>query len=374
MQFLVQLLDNSWLSLAGLLLTIESIAAGWPKVPTLEEGYCREVYSKHPLDFPESISSTCFGENNLSVEFGSVHKSGTVFGHRFLRAIQRYCYNVAIEAGEPQHAPQEWECGSGITHLREQEDEGYGVVGLAFCSQFAPEEECTPMKDADRGRAKIVHFIRNPFDLILSAYNYHLRGTESWETDSGHNYDKLFPDVVQPSQHNMTYLEILRGLDMADGIKMEAENMEVPVRRMVSAHCQLRGQDEIYLPVRFSDFLGGDGPTQSCLLLRFLGMREEHASKLTSNLYPFDESGRGKIKLSPNSTSIHTTAGSFDKDTQIQLLARVNSYEQILETEAALNYGICSRCAWCNTGGFAEDDFFGHNIREFRKVPVPCAD
>ncbi|CAM9276064.1 unnamed protein product, partial [Choristocarpus tenellus] len=218
------------------------------------------VYARNPLEFAKGTSASCFGGEPLSVDFGSMHKSGNVFSYELLKLIMNYCGEVATTVGELEHMPQEWECGTGIQNLRSQ-DEGYHV-GFSHCQKYFPEESCTPM-GGDNGRAKIIHFIRDPFDIILSAYNYHLRGTERWERVPGWHNSSL-PDFVDPSLHGRSYTEILKGLNETNGIKLEALRMEFSVRRMVTGYCQLRGQGDIYLPVRFADFLGSEGVNQSC--------------------------------------------------------------------------------------------------------------
>lgn len=85
------------------------------------------------------------------------------------------------------------------------------------------------------------HFIRDPRDLIISGYKYHLRTQEPWCNQSNFNWNKIishpyFSEYVANDKndipHNISYKEYLNTLDQERGIILELIRMQPSLNKM----------------------------------------------------------------------------------------------------------------------------------------------
>merc|ERR1719419_871707 len=76
------------------------------------------------------------------------------------------------------------------------------------------------------GSMKVVHFVRDPLDIIVSAYNWHMRASELWLLSGD---TKMW---VSCSKHTHTIADCLRNMSKSDGIKAQTRNMMREIREM----------------------------------------------------------------------------------------------------------------------------------------------
>jgi len=80
------------------------------------------------------------------------------------------------------------------------------------------------------GNLKIVHFVRDPMAQIVSAYNYHMQGSEPWEFtwDLRTRYERR---VLNCSENSTIFIDCLRSKDMYDGLITQVMmNLYYPTR------------------------------------------------------------------------------------------------------------------------------------------------
>lgn len=76
------------------------------------------------------------------------------------------------------------------------------------------------------GTMKVVHFVRDPIDVIVSAYNYHMKALEPW---------LLYGDTQIWNgcpKHTKTIADCLRNLSKSDGLREQTRNMLREIREM----------------------------------------------------------------------------------------------------------------------------------------------
>jgi len=81
------------------------------------------------------------------------------------------------------------------------------------------------------GNKKIVHFVRDPMSQIVSAYNYHMLGSESWEF-SWKLRTPYERKVLNCSEQSPVFVDCLRSKNMHDGLITQVlMNMYYPTRK-----------------------------------------------------------------------------------------------------------------------------------------------
>jgi len=82
------------------------------------------------------------------------------------------------------------------------------------------------------GNKKIVHFVRDPMSQIVSAYNYHMLGSEAWEFTWNLRtpYERK---VLNCSEQSPVFIDCLRSKNMHDGLITQVlMNMYYPTREL----------------------------------------------------------------------------------------------------------------------------------------------
>ncbi len=125
------------------------------------------------------------GPRPLLVHCGH-HKSGTVWFRRVLLSVGRH-YGLRYRNGGPRPLPPE--------------------TDLAYYANAGSFERHQLGGRPFRGS----HLVRDPRDLVVSGYEYHLVTTEEWATEPSPHYD------------GKSYQAMLRGLDEEAGLMAEIE-------------------------------------------------------------------------------------------------------------------------------------------------------
>ena len=97
-----------------------------------------------------------------------------------------------------------------------------------MCEQVAVDGFAIDLSKLDRD-FRIVRFVRDPRDLVVSGYHYHKRGAEPWFRFRGptENYWRAInAKVPSGMQDGMSYAEYLNSLDLERGLLAELEFRE----------------------------------------------------------------------------------------------------------------------------------------------------
>lgn len=146
----------------------------------------------------------------------------------------------------------------------------YGSIDAGRCGVFFNDQGVPPLLDAASFRGS--HVIRDPRDLIVSAYFYHLRTNEEWCA-----YPT--PENTDLPSH-ISYQEHLRSLDLEDGIIFEMNHVS---GAMIDRMCAWDYSDTRFLEIRFEDVVGNEvGMFER--LLSWYGLRTRDAAMVSSFL------------------------------------------------------------------------------------------
>jgi len=123
------------------------------------------------------------------------------------------------------------------------------------------------------------HFIRDPRDLVVSGYRYHLWTDEKAFRDPGYDWsnivaDPWFSEHVEPNParapRNISYLDYLNTLDSERGMTLELLRLEPALRQMGEWNY---GNPHI-LEMRYEDIIGHE-PEAMKTVFRHYGFRPE---------------------------------------------------------------------------------------------------
>jgi len=159
----------------------------------------------------------------------------------------------------------------------------------------------------------VIHWIREPFDLIISAYRYHMQSPENWEhhTSTCHGCnEEEWQDIFGICNYSCTYTELLRQAPSEKGVMIEAWNERGQINRMVNNFFAWSSNARV-LHMSLSHLASDYERSMSCIN-HFLGGRGLDANSLHAlNL----------LKASPNDA--HTTAGKYNNTMIRSLLEAV---------------------------------------------------
>lgn len=108
------------------------------------------------------------------------------------------------------------------------------------------------------------HIIRDPRDLLISAYHYHLRTTEEWCAKPNPAHKRLAKDE--------SYQQRLRSLSQEDGILYELDNVSGSI---ISKMSRWPYDDERMLELRFESMVG-DEREHFKKVFQWYGLDEAH--------------------------------------------------------------------------------------------------
>jgi hypothetical protein len=145
-----------------------------------------------------------------------------------------------------------------------------GPIGSARHGVFFNHQGVPPRLDGISFRGS--HVIRDPRDLVVSAYFYHLRTDENWCIHPTPRNDDLPSDT--------SYQEHLRRLDLEDGIIFEMNHVS---GAMIDRMCSWDYSDSRFLEVRFEDIVDNEVEMIE-RLLSWYGLCAEDAAVVSSFL------------------------------------------------------------------------------------------
>ncbi len=154
--------------------------------------------------------NTEFGEFPIVIHFG-YHKCLTVYVNKILSALSDE-YHFRFKQFRRHHQEK----------IEDYLDER--VPGI-----YAPQNN--PYLELDKiGPYRASHFIRNPRDLVVSGYKYHLWTDEDWCVRKDYRWKRItkheaFRKYIEPSEENfpsgVSYQEYLNSLDKFKGLILE---------------------------------------------------------------------------------------------------------------------------------------------------------
>jgi len=166
------------------------------------------------------------------------HKCGTVWFANVLLGVSRH-YGLNFRIGTNRSA--------AAVHVPADAE----VVFYQPAHHFSPQEFGRPVRGS--------HVIRDPRDMIVSGYEYHLRTDEAWAHE---------PD---PRWGGGTYQALLRSLDEDDGLRLEIEWQADGVLQELTAWDY--GQPD-FLELRFEEVLA-DEHAAFDRLFRWYGLTDD---------------------------------------------------------------------------------------------------
>jgi hypothetical protein len=191
-------------------------------------------------------------------------------------------------------------------------------------------------------RTRFVHLVRDPVEMVVSAYLYHLQlpKEEMWWLNAPGLF-QLRPRVARAlaqgsclgSDAGWSWLEVLQCLSAAEGVVAEGWRMiKADIEPMAEVRSRLDCRTSAALTLNIDDVVH-DFPASMSRLLTFLGLREEAAQgDLIETL------GIVQKSLLSN-TSSHITTGKYDKGALRRLVAK--------DTEISARLRFLRRKATC---------------------------
>jgi hypothetical protein len=176
-------------------------------------------------------------------------------------------------------------------------------------------------------RSRFIHLVRDPVEMVVSAYLYHLQEPEEemwWLTSPG--LVDLSPRVRSalsasncPHSNDLgwkwTWLEVLRCLPLSEGIvaegwKMIEQDIEPMARICREVDC-VHPETSFKLDI---DDVGRNFSSSVSGLLAFVGVKRDSRRSLLASL-------RNAQKTAVSTSATHITTGKYDKDKLRKLLS-----------------------------------------------------
>jgi len=168
-----------------------------------------------------SANASCFERPEQLLIGGAHHRTGSELLSRLMGVICKHCLYQS-----------HWKRGSSVCHVGTdgEEDVERAVPalqaaysqGLRLLSSGRWALDPTELSMVEKGLPwKMVHFIRDPVDAIVSAYMYHLVTAEEWVRLANPSwYDRM--GLRPPLPEGSTFAMQLKALDMQSGLALQA--------------------------------------------------------------------------------------------------------------------------------------------------------
>ena len=143
------------------------------------------------------------------------------------------------------------------------------------------------------GEVRVTRFLRDPRDLVVSGYHYHLRGAEAWvRTQSPSEEDWYFANGVVPAglkQRGGSLSQYLQSLDEEGGLLAELELRQ----RHFESMAEWPEADPRVLLFRYEDVLGHEEQVFSEIFRHYgLSLLERSLGRLLVRRYSLRGRGR----------------------------------------------------------------------------------
>lgn len=171
------------------------------------------------------------------------------------------------------------------------------------------------------GHYKFVHLVRDPVELVISAYLYHHGGPPDWqevwlyEKHPLSNYKTVMTNSScdPKGRTEMSWFDVLRCLNQKEGLLAEAlfQTYFGALPSMVAAVKHIHGHHEYarVLQLGLEEFQSNfDGTVAR--MFEFLGFGKREVGKIVEGCAPFDLQRQSQGEKERNE---HVTAGKFDK-------------------------------------------------------------
>jgi len=134
------------------------------------------------------------------------------------------------------------------------------------CRRIEPRDELVIVHDSDLpempGAVRGTHIVRDPRDLVVSAYFYHLRTSEAWCARPN--------PALRDVPRGTSYREHLRSMDLEEGLHYEMSHASAGV---IQAMADWDYDDGRFLELRYEEVLG-DEPRTFRDMFRWYGFGE----------------------------------------------------------------------------------------------------
>lgn len=196
-----------------------------------------------------------------------------------------------------------------------------------------------------KGHYKFVHLVRDPMELVISAYLYHHAGPPDWQEVWLYEQHPLssYQTILNNSSCDpgtrltMSWFDLLRCLNQKEGLMAEAlfQTHFGAVPSMVAAVQHIQGDQKHaqVLQLGLEEFQSGFDETVR-RMFEFLGFRPRVVESIVRGCAPFDLRRQSSGEKERNE---HVTTGKFDKE---KLREMMRKYEDpvFLQARRVLGY------------------------------------
>jgi hypothetical protein len=207
-----------------------------------------------------------------------------------------------------------------------------------------------PALSPARPSLRMVHWIRDPIDLLLSGYRYHKspESAEQWEGEPAvcHNCDGDSWDLIfnfDKCDFRCNYFDLLNDVSERQGVALEAMIERQEIQTMV-ANLARWGNDPSVLHLSPEHLRHGFDATVSCMM-NFFGLQVQEQWKLQPQLKELDVTQYADYVAGAASPSRHVTAGKYDNEALKQHLLNHPTWGKSLRDARATLAKIFARQA-----------------------------
>ena len=155
---------------------------------------------------------------------GAHHRSGSEMLARMMGALCKRCFAARrwkSSSGHMCSIDSELRTWTNVSQLLSAQRAGLKLLSSGHWA-LAPSELASRLA-AHQVSWAMVHVVRDPFDLVISAYTYHQAANEPWthETDPAWYHRMSLSPALPPG---LTYAKQLRRLNRTVGIQLQAQH------------------------------------------------------------------------------------------------------------------------------------------------------
>jgi len=255
--------------------------------------------------------SHCHGSSPILV--GTHHKTGTVLLTHILKGACKALKWRCTFNHRPTH------CGSAAEAV---------AAGLHLCFLQHGIRFQLPLHRATANGSshvpyRFIHSIRDPLEVVLSGYAYHLKTTERWAQRS------------EARWNGTTYVKYLNGLSLEQGLLAELVHAKRDSLKTMPRLFNRTASDRCTLTYRFEDFKS-DWDGAIAKLWDMLGITDRATVEQLNRL-----AAKHNVYRPSRSFNKHVSSASADKRQHMRaVLQKSPAYAQIVEVRRVLGYPL----------------------------------
>lgn len=251
------------------------------------------------------------------VVHGTYHKSGTVWFAGVLKAVCKH-YGLNYLAEFPTYDP------TGVPRDTDVYLNAHSAVDLDTLASF--------------GRIVGSHMIRDPRDVLVSGYNYHLWTEEPWANvpfnESGDFWGPRGFELPPEHDPSLSYKQLLNSLDTEAGYALEMAVYKCLDFPLLTSWDY---DDPRFFEIKYEDIMGNESPVFYDMF-RFYGFTEDAARTATEIAEQFSFKKRAKRNVGEVESKTHLRSGKSGQWRELPEPTRALMREMLGETLIRLGY------------------------------------